>query len=219
MRTPYSAMSIWTTLYFVIIFSSCGASRFIAPPYTDVDKIVRLETGLNLNEVSEILKIRPYDIVYAHDTRRKLLVYNYRVRDRNLAVASRSANQVVHTEDGQRQGERWYDGITRELYILFKNDTLSGIYSERFASELAYMERLGDQESQSSLTYAGSEEYAQAIANGDIGFLHRVFSSRFQGGTGGEIREDEFLKRRRKTLRWVAIGGGLVLLTIVNAIF
>jgi len=205
----------FTLLVFSVLFllSSCKVSRYIAPPFTDVDKIMKLRSGIGLSEVNTTLGIKPYDIIHSYETGSKILIFNYRVKDRNMVLASRTANRTIHSEEAQKEGETWYNTNHKEIYLLFKNDTLSGIYGERMFSEGAYLEMVHER--------LAFEEIRPKTNNVDLAhdrdylFLQNVYQERSALKEKAMLQEDEEVKKRRKILTY---GAGLALLTLLSLI-
>src|SRR6056297_2127898 len=88
----------------LIIITSC--SRWIAPPYTNVDKLSTVKIGMNLQQVNNQLGIEPYDVYFRGDND-FIVIYNYRVKDRLMKVSG-DYNNTIHSEISQTNGGDWY---------------------------------------------------------------------------------------------------------------
>lgn len=192
--------------------SSCMVNRYIAPPFTSLDKILQLKQGQSVDDVSNTLRIRPYDIVHSHENGSMILIYNYRVKDRNLPVPSRAANQMIHSEEGQREGEEWYNTAHKELFLLFKNDTLHGVYGERVFSEGSFLEtfdkRLGETGMARDSNYYVSES--------DALFLQNTYLHRYNDKQEATLEEDQTIKKRRQVLSYIGVGVAALLAGILS---
>jgi hypothetical protein len=191
--------------------TSCAISKYTAPPFTDLDKILDLKTGQTIKEVSETLKIKPYDIVYSHEKGRKILIYNYRLKDRRMPLPTKTAAQVTHGEASQRSGELWYNTNYRELYLLFQDDKLKSIFGEEvlFGGAVS-IEALdshvggGNPANKSSVGTNDSKD--------DLLYARGVYQTRLKN-KDTELSEDLAAKKRRNFL----IGGGIVgVLALLN---
>lgn len=116
--------TIITTIV-IILFSGC--SRWIAPPYTNVDKLSQVKTGMTLNQVNNILDIEPYDVYFKGDNN-FIIIYNYRVKDRIMTVSG-DFNNTIHSESSQSNGQEWY-GERYFCYIYFKDNQVKSIVTD-----------------------------------------------------------------------------------------
>lgn len=192
--------------------SSCVVNRYVAPPFTNLEMIMQLEPGQSVKEVSDKLRIPPYDIAHSHENGSMILIYNYRVKDRNMTVPARAARQMIHGEEGQRDGELWYNMAHRELFLLFKNDTLHSIYGEKVFSEGSYLEafdkRLGGTGMARDTNYYASDS--------DALFLQNTYLRRYDSKKEGTLEEDETVKKRRQILSYVGIGAAVLVVGLIS---
>lgn len=202
-------MRIVNSLVFIflsaLLFTSCSVSRYIAPPFTDVTKIIELKPGQGVEEVSATLKVEPYDIVHSLDDGKMILIYNYRAKDRNMGLPTRSAQMIIHTEESQRGGETWYNLDYRELYVLFVDGKLKNVYSDNLLSDGQYFASYSDSLSINTGTST------------DLGFVQGVYQQRIKS----ELRldEDKRLKRRRNWFIVGIVGAGLLAINTITRIF
>lgn len=110
-------------LVLVMISAGCNMSKFVvAPPFTDVEKIGKVEIGKAYDEVNQTLGIKPYDVLYLNDGN-QLCYYNYRLLERKISVAN-SRKKAARSSDNlssqvaQTFGEPFYTEWKR-LYINF----------------------------------------------------------------------------------------------------
>lgn len=210
--------SLYALLLFggtLLLLNSCAVNRYIAPPFTDLDKILKLDPGMSVTQVSDLLLIEPYDIIHSYETGNTILVYNYRVKDRNLPVPSRVAQQIIHSEDGQRDGDPWYNTNYLELYLSFSHDTLKGVYGERTFMEGTYLEMI-----EGNIAFSDGESSTDAkTIDKDYLFLQNLYRERSSFKRAGQIQGDEVLSRRRKLLQnGLLIAAGLVGIKLISGI-
>ncbi len=122
-------------LMFFFILCSCGVmnnTKWTAPPYTNVEKIMSMKPGMTLEEVNQTLGIPPYNIFNIQDDGSMVLLYNYRVKNRRMDVPSDPLTQtdVKNSEAGQDQGQPYYESESNFLYVYFKDRKLKSVISE-----------------------------------------------------------------------------------------
>lgn len=205
---PWYQSILWLGMI-VLTQSACVVNRYVAPPFTDVEKILNLKTGLTEAEVSAILLVPPHDVAHSIGDSSKVLIYNYRLKDRALTVSARNQKFMIHSKDAQREGEPWYDDEYREVFLLFKKDQLVGTFGERFFAEGEYLELI----SQRISAQAGSAANPTLVSREDLLFVEHVAHSRPRRKTS--VEEDEANKIRR--LFFAAIGTALASLIVTIA--
>jgi hypothetical protein len=114
-------------IYFlsIVLFTAC--SRWIAPPYSNVEKLSGIRTGMSLPEVNNTLGIEPYDI-YFKGNNDYIVIYSYRVKDR-LMVMSGDFNNTIHSDISQNNGKDWY-GDNYFCYVYFKNNKVRSLITD-----------------------------------------------------------------------------------------
>ena len=205
-------LKVPTFFAFLISLTSCAISKYSAPPFTDLDKILELKPDQTLKEVNDVLKIKPYDVVYSHDKGKMILIYNYRVKDRRMGLPTKTATQVMHSENAQRQGDVWYNINYRELFVLFQNGKIKSIYGEEALSGAGQIEMLeaylnGNQN-------PNGTPPREAYRNEDLLFARNVYQER-NNRKNTELSEDKAAKKRRNLL----LGGTAVLIVGIMQIF
>ncbi|MFA8300934.1 MAG: hypothetical protein ACEPOV_12275 [Hyphomicrobiales bacterium] len=116
-------------IYIVIIallFLS-GCSRWIAPPYTNVDKLSAVKIGMALKEVNTELGIEPYD-VYFKGKDGLVVLYNYRVKNKRINMID-DYNFLSSNKDTQAKEEDWY-GKEYYCYVHFIDDKVKSIITD-----------------------------------------------------------------------------------------
>ena len=108
------------------VLSSCSQSKFIvAPPFTDVEKISKIEIGQTKNDVNKTLGISPYDILYLTGED-YMCYYNYRLLDRKINIDNSNKNRnegtgaTLSSQEGQSKGEPFFSEW-RRIYVNFKD--------------------------------------------------------------------------------------------------
>jgi hypothetical protein len=107
----------------LIVLSSC--SHFIAPPYTNVEKITELEQGMTVDKVNDVLDINPYDVYYI-GKKKTILVYNYRVKNRKQKVSG-SYDEFIHSEASQTGGAPYYKKEGDKVFVSFEDGKMSSL--------------------------------------------------------------------------------------------
>jgi hypothetical protein len=111
------------SLLVVVLSALCSCSRYLAPPFTNVSKIMQIKSGMKVKQVSDILGIEPYDIFYTQETGAQIMSYNYRLAKRimynyntlnYMEVARRTSD-----ENSQTTGDLYYDKDYKTLYAMF----------------------------------------------------------------------------------------------------
>ena len=135
-----------------IILGSCSQSKFIvAPPFTDVDKISKIEVGQTKDNVSDILGIQPYDILYL-DGGNYMCYYNYRLLDRMVAIDNRRKNiekgsasimasatgNTMASEKAQTIGVPFYTEW-KKVYVNFENGAVSHYVTDVGVEDANYL--------------------------------------------------------------------------------
>ena len=150
-------MKPWCFLivYIAIGPTACSVTdQFIAPPYTNVEKILNVRIGMTLTEINQILGIPPYNVLYAAEEGITILLYNYRLKDRQVLfetnltsskgidpsrIKSTAATDIqqsqsnwqkkVHGEDFQNKGDPWYSMEKQRLFVILKDGKVRALIS------------------------------------------------------------------------------------------
>ena len=119
--------TIQSIIVIIAIITISGCSRWIAPPYSNVEKLSSVKIGMNLQQVNSQLGIDPYDI-YFKGNNNYVVVYNYRVKDRLMEISG-NYNAEIHSENGQSNGKDWY-GQNYYSYIYFFDNKVKSIITD-----------------------------------------------------------------------------------------
>jgi len=114
-------------LLIIVMLSTISCSRWIAPPYTNVDKLSNIQIGATLQQVNNELGIEPYDVYYK-GKEDFIVIYNYRVKDRIMKVSNDYEN-TIHSDISQTNGSEWY-GEKYFCYIYFKDKKVKSIITD-----------------------------------------------------------------------------------------
>lgn len=113
-----------------LVLSSCSQSKFIiAPPFTDVEKISKIEIGQTKEDVNKTLGISQYDVLYlaAGDY---MCYYNYRLVDRKIIIDNSDKNiqkgsgATLSSQEAQTAGEPFFTEW-RRVYVNFTDGKVS----------------------------------------------------------------------------------------------
>lgn len=128
-------------LYFfgaLILLSGCSQNKFwVAPKFTDVNKIGTLKKGMTKSEVAQSLGVDAFDAFY-NDAGNEMFVYNYRLEERRVPVSNSGRyvnmdtaplDRTVNSESAQNAGTVYYTDW-RKLYITYQDDKLVNIITE-----------------------------------------------------------------------------------------
>jgi outer membrane protein assembly factor BamE (lipoprotein component of BamABCDE complex) len=145
-----SKNTLLTTAFLMIICFSCSNKKFfVAPEFTNVQKISTLSKGMTVSQVNVALGVMPYDAIFDLDN--LLLSYNYRLRKRRIPVTNLNsfvnmyedpAKNSVNSEAAQTTGSIYYDEW-KKLYVKFNEGKLTEFFSDEGlenASRIAIVE-------------------------------------------------------------------------------
>lgn len=119
----------WFVL-FLTITTSC--SKWIAPPYTSVDKIIKVKAGMTIEQANATLGIDPYDVYMIQEDGSSIYLYNYRRKDRRMSVPpfARARERAIKGEESsQTNGTLWY-GETSILYVQAKDGKIKSMITD-----------------------------------------------------------------------------------------
>lgn len=115
-------------LLFIVAVFFAGCSRWIAPPYTNVERLTEIQPGMNLPQVTRALGIEPYDVYFKGDGD-FVVIYNYRVKDRLMDVSG-DFQRAIHADISQTMGKDWY-GESYFCYIYFRDNQVQSLITDR----------------------------------------------------------------------------------------
>lgn len=122
-------------LFFIpLVLSSC--SRWIAPPFTNVNNMLQVEKGMTAQQVDQVLGIKPYNMLHRNDST-AIFEYHYRLIDRDINNIS-NYKKFIHLEQSQTGGKNWYTKPSK-FYILYENDKLSTLITENGLENSDYL--------------------------------------------------------------------------------
>ena len=108
---------------------SCNVYK--APPFTDVDKILMLESGMTLEQVKNTLGVDPYDVYHINEKNSTLLSFSYRLKERRYKVTTFNQDEIdrkTTDEASQTSGDvRYNKKDPRTAFLLFKNSQLESV--------------------------------------------------------------------------------------------
>lgn len=125
----------------IALFSSCTNSYWIEAPYTSVEKLANLKAGMNISQVNSTLGIPPYNIYHIQEDGSSVITYNYRIRNRRMAMPSDPIKQkeLKATEAAQTQGETWYETESHTVFVFFKDGQMKSMISDEGMKKSEYL--------------------------------------------------------------------------------
>ncbi|MFH0892838.1 MAG: hypothetical protein V2A54_00245 [Bacteroidota bacterium] len=123
----------------MLFITSCG--KWIAPPYTNVSKIITVKNGMGIEQVNAALGIEPYDVYHIQEDGSSVLVYNYRLKDRRMTVPifyNAKERAIRGDESSQTQGNVWYGSAAR-LYVLLKDGKVKSMVTDAGREDAQYL--------------------------------------------------------------------------------
>lgn len=131
---------ILSAIVIMTLISSC--SRYIAPQFTSIEKILLVKPDMSVNQVSATLGIEPYNILHLNEDGDIILIYNYRLKNRIMKVSTTNRdefNRKTRNEDSQTAGNIWYDKEPKQLYVLFDDNKVQSFISDAGKSDSEYL--------------------------------------------------------------------------------
>jgi hypothetical protein len=116
----------------VLLFSSCA--KRIAPPYSTVEKVVKVTPGMSASDVSSTLGIPPFDVYHMAGDGSTVLVYYYKLKERKntgcgLPERMGLDDPYYSKEENLAIGSSYYVKESK-LYVLLVNGKVSSLVTE-----------------------------------------------------------------------------------------
>lgn len=118
-----------------LILGSCAT--LIEPPYTSVDKMLKLEKGMNSANVEKILGVKPYNILHNNDST-SIFEYHYRLKERDVSVNLNNSVDYMHVEESQIGGKERYTKPS-VFYLLYKQGEFTTIITDNGLKNADYL--------------------------------------------------------------------------------
>jgi hypothetical protein len=131
-------------LLLCIALTACQTSEWIAPAYTDVPKLSKINAGMKVEDVNRALGIEPYNIYHIQEDGSSVLTYNYRIKDRKMTINAKNSwdkkyQKTINGEDrAQTEGSTWY-GSSYTAYILFQNGKVRSVITDAGRQDSEYL--------------------------------------------------------------------------------
>jgi hypothetical protein len=111
-----------------------GCMKRLAPPYTTVEKIVRIVPGMSAAEVSSTMGIPPYDVYHMAGDGSSLMSYWYKIKERkNTGCGTFEkmglADPFYSKEENLSVGASYYTS-EHQVYVLFQNGKVSSLVTD-----------------------------------------------------------------------------------------
>jgi hypothetical protein len=121
-----------------ILIGCASRTGWIAPPYTNVDKILDVQPGMTISDVNLTLGIDPYDVYYIYADGSFILVYNYRLRERMMDNATID-RETTRSERAQTMGEPIYRDYSSRVYVIFKDSIVQSLITDAGKENAEYL--------------------------------------------------------------------------------
>lgn len=109
----------------LILLGSCN--RYIAPVFTDVERISQLRPNMSLKQMVDILGIEPYNIYNMQEDGSMVVVFNYRLKMRRVVAPTFNQdefNRQTTNDDSQTSGDEFYSKDYKTLYAIINDNKL-----------------------------------------------------------------------------------------------
>ena len=118
----------------VLAVITSGCMKRLAPPYSTVEKIVRITPGMTAAEVSSTLGIPPYDVYHMSGDGSSVMSYWYKLKERkNTGCGTFEkmglADPFYSKEENLAVGASYYTTEHR-LYVLYNNGKVSSLVTD-----------------------------------------------------------------------------------------
>jgi hypothetical protein len=121
-----------------ILVGCASRTGWIAPPYTNVEKIVNVRPGMTLYEVNQTLGIDPFDVYYIYSDGSFIVIYNYRLKYR-IMNESIIDKEPITSERAQTVGEPIYPDYSSRLYVIFKDNIVQSLITDAGKENAEYI--------------------------------------------------------------------------------
>ncbi len=178
-----------------LMLASC--SRYIAPPFTSVEKIVTLRPGMSMSQVSATLGIDPYDILHLNDDNSIVLRYNYRLKDRFVKISTTNKDEFerqTRNEQSQTSGSDWYNKDYRSVYVLFTDGNVKSFITDAGKEDSEYLLI-----SANNITLASKGEVTSYDLEMNVIPLRNTISGGGRGNNVSQFGLFRFLKKKEDT--------------------
>jgi len=109
------------------MLTSCAV--MVAPPYTKVESIVRINPGMTASEVASTLGIPPFEIYHMAGDGSTIHMYYYKLKERKNKGCSLFMKGFYAKEENLTVGGSYYTKEQR-LYVLFQNGKVSSLVTD-----------------------------------------------------------------------------------------
>lgn len=109
------------------MLASCAV--MVAPPYTKVESIVRINPGMTASDVSSTLGIPPYNIYHMAGDGSTVHMYYYKLKERKNKGCSIFMKNFYSKEENLTVGSSHYTKEQR-LYVLFQNGKVASLVTD-----------------------------------------------------------------------------------------
>lgn len=127
------------SLCVILMIVMSGCMKRLAPPYSTVEKIVRVTPGMSASEVSSTLGIPPYDVYHMAGDGSSVMSYWYKLKERkNTGCGTFEkmglADPFYSKEENLSVGASYYTS-EHKLYVLYQNGKVSSLVTDAGQAE------------------------------------------------------------------------------------
>lgn len=126
-----------------LLSTSCVTPKWVAPPFTDVGKIINVKQGMTIQQTNKMLGIEPYDMYNIQETGSTILIYHYRAKQRIADLTAdfdgNKKTAIYSNEEYQTKGKPYYNNEYSLVYILFEDDKVVSLMTDQGRSDAEYL--------------------------------------------------------------------------------
>jgi hypothetical protein len=117
-----------------LLLVNTACMKRLAPPYSTVEKIVRINPGMTASDVSSVLGIPPYDVYHMAGDGSSVHTYWYKLKERkNTGCGTLEkmglADPFYSKEENLAVGASYYT-TEHKVYILYQNGKVSSLVTD-----------------------------------------------------------------------------------------
>jgi hypothetical protein len=125
---------VFLPLIIALVLLNTACMKRLAPPYSTVEKIVRINPGMSSSDVAAVLGIPPYDVYHMAGDGSSVQTYWYKLKERkNTGCGTLEkmglADPFYSKEENLAVGASYYT-TSHKLYVLYQNGKVSSLVTD-----------------------------------------------------------------------------------------